>query len=64
MADYLYAVETGLGVVRRADASILAARKWARQAFGVGPRNVTRYWEYRRCDTCDSAPCCCEERHR
>jgi hypothetical protein len=48
------------GTLRKADDCIADARKWAKQALGVGPRNVSREVTYRRCDWCGASRSLCD----
>lgn len=57
----LYNVETKFGKLLVDRDSIADARKWAKEAHGVGPRCVTKHQEYVRCDDCSAAPCCCKK---
>ena len=47
------------GTLRKAEDSIMAARKWAKRALGVGPRSVSRELTYRRCDWCGGSRSLC-----
>jgi|SRR5579871_7014476 len=59
----MYDVATGrFGIVTIDRDSIDDARRWAKEAMGLGPRTVSRHVESRQpCLRCDSRPCCCSE---
>lgn len=57
-----YVVTTAkYGELRKVGDSIAEVRAWARQNFGPG---TTVCREYRRCSSCDCAPCECPRRRR
>jgi len=61
IGEKLYAVRTEqFGLVLLSCENIRQAREWARKRFGVKvPSEVWAVVKYRRCDSCDSKPCCC-----
>lgn len=48
------------GELRKSADSISDARKWAKTALGLGPRDVTREVTYRRCEWCGSSRSLCD----
>ena len=60
----LYSVKTArFGVVLLDCVNIKQAREWARTRFGAKvPSLVRRVQSYKRCEWCDSKPCCCPTR--
>ena len=61
----LYAVRVGgkIGDLLTERDSITDARKWAKRAFGVRRGDVVALSrKIKRCERCDSAPCCCNPR--
>ena len=59
MPNYLIQTEA-YGTLRKTNDCIADARKWAKQALGVGPRSVTRELTYRRCEWCGSSRSLCD----
>lgn len=56
-----YLVETPeYGTIRKTADNIADARRWAKSAFGLGPRAVTRELTYRRCEWCGSSKSLCD----
>lgn len=59
----IYIVKTNeFGEVQLEWPDIATARKDAKRRFGVPSSDVRRAETYRRCESCDSAPCCCPSR--
>jgi hypothetical protein len=58
----LYAIRTArFGTILVERDSIEEARQWARDNFDAGSSDVSAHRTYRRCDDCNSAPCCCRK---
>ena len=56
-----YLIQTeAYGTVRKEADCIADARKWAKRALGVGPRNVSRELTYRRCEWCGASRSACD----